>query len=583
MVTTYDYIVIAFYLIFVLGIGWVFRKFSKGTSDFFRGGGSMLWWLCGATAFMTTFTAWTFTGAAGKAYETGTLVLALYLGNAAGMVFAYFFTAHRYRQMRVITNVEGVRNRYGRVTEQFYTWTTIPLQILANGVVLNAIAVFISAVFGFNLELTIIVLGTAIFLKCVLGGAWATTASDFIQMFVVMTITIVVCFLTLRIPEIGGITGLLEKAPSYHFNWFEGARPQIVLLWFAAAFINMFLAYNNITGSYRYLMVKDGKNAKKATLLGLAGALTLPLVWLIPAIAATILFPDIAERFPNLRNASDGAYIAVCMKVLPTGLIGLLVCGIFAATMSTMDTQLISTAGVFVKNFYQPFLRPKASETHLLWVGKLVSSALGISSIALALVFSRLPNIRLFDLMLWFSGIMSFPLVMPMVYGLFFKSPKWAAWSTIIVGTLTGLLIFYKVPNTWFQGFMGWEEQLTTTEINYSNFFTMIFGIGAVCTVWYFFTCLFTKYSSKAFHAKLDIFFKTVNTPIDPAKEDVVNTDKQQYHVLGLLSLVYGTFVLLLVLIPNTLTGRLCFLFCGGTVFIVGAILYRLSKRLTKT
>lgn len=581
MITVYDYIVIGFYLVFVLSIGWVFRKFSKGPSDFFRGGGSMLWWMCGATAFMTTFTAWTFTGAAGKAYEAGTLVLALYLGNACGMIFAYFFTAHRYRQMRVITNVEGVRNRYGRTTEQLYTWYTIPCQILSNGIVLNAIAVFISAVFDFRLQPTIIVLGVVIFFKCVVGGAWAATASDFIQMFVVLTITIVACFLTLRHPEIGGVTGLIKQAPDHLFNWFKVERPQIVLLWFAAAFVNQFIAFNNITGSYRYLMVKDGSNAKKATIVGMVGALFLPLVWFVPAIAATILFPDIAERFPNLSRPEDGAYIATCMKVMPVGLVGLLVCGIFAATMSTLDTQLNSTAGIFVKNFYQPFLKPKASEKHLLWVSKLTSGTLGGLSVILAVYFSRLKGIGLFELMLIITGIISLPLTVPMVYGLFFKSPKWTAWSTILVGAAVGLLIKFKVSPTWFQQFMGWEEQLTDAEITYSNFFTMFFGILIVCSVWYLFTCLFTKYSSKAFHDQLDKFFKTINTPIDLIKENVINTDQQQYRVLGLLCLVFGSFLTLLILIPNPWVGRLCFLFCGGTVLLVGVVLYSISKRRT--
>jgi len=95
MITIYDYVVIAFYLAFILAIGVVFRRFSKDTSDYFRGGGSMLWWMCGASALMVTFSAWTFTGSAGKIYQTGTLVLALYFANAVAFVFIYFFSCYR--------------------------------------------------------------------------------------------------------------------------------------------------------------------------------------------------------------------------------------------------------------------------------------------------------------------------------------------------------------------------------------------------------------------------------------------------------------------------------------------------------
>ena len=54
-------IIVGFYFLFLMAIGWMFRKFTTTTSDYFRGGGNMLWWMVGATAFMTQFSAWTFT------------------------------------------------------------------------------------------------------------------------------------------------------------------------------------------------------------------------------------------------------------------------------------------------------------------------------------------------------------------------------------------------------------------------------------------------------------------------------------------------------------------------------------------
>ena len=68
-----------------------FRNFSKDTSDYFKGGGKMLWWMVGATAFMTQFSAWTFTGAAGQAFRNGLSPVVLFLGNALGYFFNYLF------------------------------------------------------------------------------------------------------------------------------------------------------------------------------------------------------------------------------------------------------------------------------------------------------------------------------------------------------------------------------------------------------------------------------------------------------------------------------------------------------------
>ncbi|MCV5647307.1 transporter, partial [Escherichia coli] len=82
---------------------WLFRRFSTSSNDFLQGGGTMMWWMAGATAFMTQFSAWTFTGAAAKAYEDGISVMFIFWGNALGFFVAAAFFARRYRRLRVET------------------------------------------------------------------------------------------------------------------------------------------------------------------------------------------------------------------------------------------------------------------------------------------------------------------------------------------------------------------------------------------------------------------------------------------------------------------------------------------------
>ena len=77
-----DYGVLVFYFVFMLSMGWVFKRFIKNTSDYFRSGGEMLWWIVGAGAFMTNFSAVSFTGMAGKAYQDGPVVLVIFFAGA---------------------------------------------------------------------------------------------------------------------------------------------------------------------------------------------------------------------------------------------------------------------------------------------------------------------------------------------------------------------------------------------------------------------------------------------------------------------------------------------------------------------
>lgn len=86
-----DSMIVMIYLLFIGIAAWLFRRFSTSSNDFLQGGGTMMWWMAGATAFMTQFSAWTFTGAAAKAYEDGISVMFIFWGNALGFFVAAAF------------------------------------------------------------------------------------------------------------------------------------------------------------------------------------------------------------------------------------------------------------------------------------------------------------------------------------------------------------------------------------------------------------------------------------------------------------------------------------------------------------
>src|SRR5207248_6282407 len=77
---------------------------------------------------------------------------------------------------------------------------------------------------------------------------------------------------------------------------------------------------------------------------------------------------------------------------------------------------------------------------------------------------------------------------------------------------------------------------------------------------------------------RIDEFFRMLHTPVDFEKEEGAGSDNLQAKVMGMLCLIYGGFVLLLMAIPNSLTGRMCFEFCGGTIAGIGALLHFASR-----
>jgi solute:Na+ symporter, SSS family len=580
MITFFDYGIIAFYLLFMLAIGMVFRRMSKDTSDYFRAGGAMPWWITGVSAWIFSFTAWTFTGAAGKVYEAGTMVLIVYYASIAALLVAITWTCLRFRRMRVITWMEAVRLRYGPFTEQFYTWIKLPLLLLFAGISLNAIGVFMSAVFKVDMNIVLFVLGVVVTILAFAGGSWAVLASDFVQAFLVVTITLCTAVLVLVRPDIGGLGGLVDKVPTAHFDWTELTRPEFVILWILANLWLKFSDENNMERSTMYLMTRSDRDARLMVLIPLFGTLLGPLIWFIPSMAATILHPNLAAEYPALGHPHEAAFVSVALDVMPQGLLGLLLSAMLGATVTSMDAGLNKNVGICIRSLYKPVFQPHASEKHLLIAGKICTLIFGAIIIGFALLVNRYRDTNLFDFVNQLAAYLLMPLALPLIYGLFYKrTPGWSAWSTALVaGAASWVLGNLVVTPETFQQWMGWTEPLTKDEKTYLQLaVTALGGTVIVGSIWFFFTSLFYKGAPAAEQQRIDSFFINLRTPVD--KHGVEGVQTSVYKLLGALCLVYGAFIVLLVLIPNNLTGRFCFVFCGGAIFVAGIALWRRAKR----
>jgi SSS family solute:Na+ symporter len=584
----YDYAVLAIYFVFMTSLGLVFRKFSKSSSDYFRGGGNVLWWLVGATAFMCQKSAWTFTGAASKAYSDGLLVGVIFLGNGVGYFIAYLWSAARFRQLRVVTPMEGVRDRFGKGNEQFFTWIWLPIGTLYGGIWLNAVSRFASVVFRWNADMTIMVVGFAVVFVSGLGGSWAIVASDFMQMLVLMCVSVVAAFLAVQAVGDGSFTAgaasFVDKLPAQHVDWTQLMRPQIVVLWIVAAVLKQLCTTNNLNDANRFLYSKDSKNARKAALLASLLFLVGPILWFIPPMAASILYPDLSV-VPELKDlgskASEGVYVLMGMRYMPAGMVGLMVACIFAATTSAMEPGLNKNAGIFVMNFYKPILRKGATDREYLLVGKLASLFFGALVICAALVIERMKGFGLFDVMMLFSSMVAIPFLMPLIWGIVIKrTPSWSGWSTVVVGLAVSFFTSKYLELDLVRRVIGLDTPFTKREQDDVLFFTSLFLNVGISSLWFVFTSLFSRWNSPAVNERETVFFERMAQPVVSDPAETYAMDRAQLRTLGVLGIPYGGFLVLLAAIPNPLTGRLSFIFSGGAIVIVSLILFRASRRM---
>ncbi|MBK1876659.1 sodium:solute symporter family protein [Pelagicoccus mobilis] len=575
--TNFDYGVIGFYFLFMVAIGLLFRNFIGNTSDFFRGGGQMSWWMAGSSAFMVQFSAWTFTGAASKAYNDGLLVLVIFFGNALGFVANYWYFAAKCRQSRVVTAVEAMRIRFGKTAEQVFTWLQLPIGTLYAGIWLNGLGVFFSAVFGFDIKTTVLVTGLVVLILSVTGGSWAVVASDFMQVLVLMPISVVAAFFALK--EVGGVGEMIERFPADRMFGGDTNYSALIWIWVVVILIKQFASTNNMMDASRYLCARDTNEARKGALLASALFIIGPVVWFVPPMVSAILYPDLGSMFPQLKKPEEASYVAICIMTLPAGMLGLLMSGIFAATMSSMDSGLNRNAGIFVRNFYLPLLRPKATEKELLMVSKISTIVFGLGIIAAGILFSQMKEIGLFDLMLKFGGYIAIPMQVPLIWGLVVKRvPDWASWVTIIIGLCVSFAVKTWMTPEWTHSILGLDTEFSGRE---ASDLSLIYGVVINLTVGsivYLGSGLFYKEPTGERKEEVDGFFKNLETPVTADETGTVEKDSSQGKALGILSMIYGGFVFLLALIPNPLLGRFAFMFCGLVLLGIGYALAKAGK-----
>ena len=576
----YEYLVIAGYFLLILGIGFTFKGMAKkSTSDYFRGGGRMLWWMVGSTAFMMQFSAWTFTGAAGKAFSDGFAVCLVFFANTFSYFCGWAYFAKRFRQMRVDTPTEAIKGRFGPKNEAFFSWALIIFTLINAGIWLNALGVFASAVFASDITITIVVAGLTVLFVSVLSGAWGVVASDFLQTLVVAVISIACAIIALI--KVGGPVEMVTNFPS---GFLMGPNMNYGLLLvgtFVFFLAKQLVTIMNLHDSFRFLTAKDSQNAQKASLLAMALMGVGSIIWFIPPWASAILYPDAATAYPELGSkAADAIYLVFTRNTMPVGTVGLLFAGLFAASMSSMDSALNKNAGILVRSIYQPFMSKRGKiidDKKLLKISMFLSFASGILVIAMALFFRSLKELSLFDLMMSISAMIQVPLLIPLILGIFIKkTPTWAPWVTVLLGLLLSWFMKEQFTPQVFAEWIG-IDPFTKREVADMG---LILTLGAHVFITAGFFCLsslFYKEEKDKHKLETDRFFINLETEVISDDQQYI-VDRQQRHKLGSMVIFMSAGILLMALIPNPIWGRIIFVLCASVIFTIGFLLKRSAR-----
>ena len=377
------------------------RRAGRNTSEFFASGRAVPWWLAGLSMVATTFSSDTPNLVTDIVRRTGVAGNWVWWAFVLTGVSTVFFYARLWRRSGVLTVLEFYEIRYsGRAASVVRGFRAVYLGFLFNCMIMATVNLAACKIAGilFGLERWQTLLGVGI-LNVVFAahsGLWGVLVIDMIQFFIKMTAVIAAAWFALKAPQVGGLTGLIDKLsatrgpggidylavlPDFSNHWDMAVAVfimPIAVQWWAV----WYPGAEPGGGSYiaqRMLASKSEKDALGAVLFfNVAHYVLRPWPWILVALCSILVYPelsDIQRAFPNLdpRLLGDDIAYPAMLKFLPAGFVGLMVGGLIAANSSTILTHLNWGASYLVHDFYRRFIRRDADERHYVRAGRVAT------------------------------------------------------------------------------------------------------------------------------------------------------------------------------------------------------------------
>ncbi|MFD0716887.1 sodium:solute symporter family protein [Paenibacillus sp. GCM10027626] len=436
-------VILFFVIMVVIGL-WSYKKVG-GSSDFFVAGGKLPWWLSGISHHVSGYSGAVFVGYAALAYTHGFSIYVWWaLTITAAVILGAYIMAPRWARLRLNYNIESpteyLSTRYNVPTQQLMAWCGVLLKLFDVGAKWAAIGILLNVFTGIPIIYGILASGIVSLIYITVGGLWADVWTDFVQFIVQIIAGLVMFFVVMDL--MGGpssLLGIWDKLPAENAQWF---REPYTLTYVIFYFFVVFLSYNGGTWNLatRYISAPDGKEAKKSGVLSGVLYLIWPLFLFFPMWAAPLILP-------GLEDPSQ-SYGMLAQELLPKGLIGLVLAGLFAATMSMTSSDANTISAVITRDIL-PVMSKKykdITQKQSLKIARITTFTFTFITLIIGIQSEQFGGV-LGLIISWFGALIG-PISIPMLLGLFpqFKnSDSKAAISSILAGLLVFVLTKYVI------------------------------------------------------------------------------------------------------------------------------------------
>ena len=385
VLTWVDYLVIGGYLLAITAFGSYFARFQKTTRDYFLTGQSVPWWAICFTIVATETSTLTFISVPATAYGSDMTFLQLVFGYIIGRIIVSLLFIPAYFRGDLMTSYELLQRRFGPRVKNLSAFIFLVTRSLADGIRLFATALVISVVTNVPVSLAVVVIGAAMIVYTVRGGASAVIWTDVVQLFVYIAGAAVVFFSLLALIPGGWSEVVRAGTAAGKFRIFDFSLILTRPYTFWAGVIGGVALTLSTHGTDQFLVQRllSARSQQEASRgLILSGFLVLAQFVLFLVIGVMLFTYYQHVPMPRALGRSDELLPGFIVTALTHGAAGFIVAAIVAAALSP---SLNSMAATTVNDFYLKYQRPDADEQTLMRVSRLWTIAWGIVQIGVAL------------------------------------------------------------------------------------------------------------------------------------------------------------------------------------------------------
>lgn len=444
-----DYILIALYFVFVIGIGLVARRQVSSSVDFFLSGRSLPAWITGLAFISANLGATEIMGMSANGASIGMATFHYYwIGAIPAMLFLAVVMMPFYYGSGVRSVPEFMFRRFGSTAHLVNAISFAVAQVLIAGINLYLLATIVNTLFGWSIWISTIIAAIIVLSYITLGGLSAAIYNEVLQFFVIVAALLPLTLIALH--KVGGWDGLSSKLRAQKFahdpmqSWpgqgltgFSSATLSVVGIVLGLGFVLSFGYWTtNFVEVQRAMVSKDMNSARRAPIIGTFPKMFIPFIIIIPGMAAAGLGAFSGSGEHDYNNA----LLFLMRDLLPNGLLGVAIAGLLAAFMAGMAANISAFNTVMSYDIWQTYVVKDRDDKYYLQFGRIATVVATIIAIGTSAFASQYNNIMGYLQTLF--GFFNAPLFATFILGMFWKKmTPTAGWTGLVGGTVGAIIV----------------------------------------------------------------------------------------------------------------------------------------------